>query len=124
MLNSTDKSCTSPPVGAEIVKSEAVGVPTVNPKEYAACVPELPPVFVHVTENEFELITVTVALKLSVFAFLIITISPFDRPCELWVIVNVVPDLVQLRPVFTVELETSQHSTSEFRYAWYLDTVL
>lgn len=80
VANNTLKSCTSPPEGAVIVKDAAVGVPTVNPSEYAAALPDVPPEFVVVTENEFTFITVTVPLKLSWFAFLITTKSPLLLP--------------------------------------------
>ena len=33
VANKTLRSCTSPPEGADIVKVDEVGVPTVNPKE-------------------------------------------------------------------------------------------
>ena len=114
VANKTLRSCTSPPEGAEIVKAAAVGVPTVNPKEYAASLPEVPPEPAVVTENEFTFITVTVALKLSAFAFRMMTISPLLLPWLEWVMVSVVPALDQVSPVFTVELETIQHSISEF----------
>ena len=117
VAKSTLRSCTSPPEGADTVKVAAVGVPTVNPREYAAELPEVPPVFAVVTENEFTFITVTVPLKLSWFAFLTIIISPLLLPWFVWSMVNVVPDRVQVNPALIVELDTNQHSISELMYA-------
>ena len=57
-----------------------MGVPTVNPKEYAAAVPDNPPESTVVTVKLSTSITVIVPLKLSAFAFLTLTILPFERP--------------------------------------------
>lgn len=71
-----------------------------------------------VTSKLFAVALEISPLKLSAFAFLIITSSPLFLPWELLVMVNVVPERVQLRPVLTVELETNQSSMSlPFVYA-------
>ena len=68
------------------------------------------------TVKELLLTTVIVPQKLSTFAFLTMIASPLDKPCDVLVIVNVVVDLDQESPVITVELDTNQHSISEFKY--------
>jgi len=87
----------------------------VNAKEYAAVDPENAPVLAVFTVKELGFTTVMVPQKLSAFAFLTIIASPLVNPCPVWVIVKTVVVLVHESPVLTVELETSQHSLSEFR---------
>jgi hypothetical protein len=66
-----------------------------------------------VTSKVFAVTLETVPLKLSALAFLIITISPLERPWFAWVIVSVVDTLVQDRPALTVALEQIQSSWVE-----------
>ena len=86
-----------------------------NAKEYAAVDPENAPVLAVSTVKELEFTTVIIPQKLSAFAFLTIIASPLDNPCPVCVIVKTVVVLDHERPVLTVELETNQHSISEFK---------
>lgn len=80
VANKTLKSCTSPPPGAAIVSAAAVAVLAVNPSEYAAADPEVPPEFAVVISKVFAETLEIVPLKLSALAFLTLTKSPLEWP--------------------------------------------